>query len=73
MTITENRKKILSNVACYTYSKLPEVIAATGLPYGTVRGNLRDLRKAGYVINTKFGWARTSTGNQIVNNNSLNA
>jgi DNA-binding IclR family transcriptional regulator len=66
MTITENRKKLLENIPYYSWRKLPNIIEAVGLPYGTVRGNLRDLRKAGYVINSAQGWARTLTGNNIV-------
>jgi DNA-binding IclR family transcriptional regulator len=56
--MSSNREKILQTLPFFGEVGLQDILAATGLPYGTVRGNLRDMRKAGLAIHTGTGWRK---------------
>jgi DNA-binding IclR family transcriptional regulator len=56
--ITETRQAILDTLGYWAGTPLKTIIAEVDLPVGTIRGNLRDMRKAGLVDRSSQGWYR---------------
>jgi hypothetical protein len=60
--MTATREKILNSLPSCIHAPLSDVLATPdlqGIPLGTVRGALRDFRKAGLVVHNGYGWRRT--------------
>lgn len=65
LKMNDTRKAILNSLGYIGARQYYGVASDTGIPANTVRGNLRDLRKAGYVANTGDGWIRTAASSLV--------
>ena len=60
--MTKTREKILNSLPYFSEMSLGTLLThpdLQGIPYGTIRGALRDLRKSGHAVNDGSGWRRT--------------